>query len=610
MYNNLIFYLLVLLVFTTYQPAVKPAVSWWSILGLILLPVLFWSLARTAFSRLSRRLEAGEPVAAGLSYHRLQIRFSILALILFTANVHFMGLKDLLLAVPALKFSTALTGLAGLAYFAVYLALLWSKAYQAHLQIYRSRLKRPRFVWSQIRFNLPVILPYLLLSAAADLIALLPQPGLKAWLETPAGEMTFVLTFMTGLVIFFPVLVRPLWGLTPLPDGPQRQAIESFCRRHGFAYREIMLWPLYEGEGLTAGVMGLVKRWRFILITRGLLNILDQEELEAVLAHELGHVKHRHLFFYFFFFAGYLVLAYAFLDLNLYLVLLSDWAMNLLLADQAGLSTTISLVMSGPVLILMIVYFRFLFGAYMRNFERQADLFALRLTGGIKGLVGSLEKIAFYAGQSRNVPSWHHFSVAQRVDFLVQCSNEPNLIRRHDRKVRLMVAAYGLAVVLTVFGGHLAWRNELGQRLNQRLVVGALEAEIKRRPYNVGALRILGDIYYQAGRLSEAASIYERAVRLNPRDPELLNNLAWTLLTKEHPRLTEKIQALELARAAAALKPAAHILDTLAEALYANGRVKEAVLVIEEALRRAGPADDRNHFLRQKAKFAKEAGNT
>jgi len=605
MYNNLIYFILVLLVFTTYQPAKELLLPGWAglVLGLALFAA-YQGLARAWFRRLRQNVTGPMGVKSGsLQYYRLQTSLSILALVLYTVDIYFLGFKEIILSIPLVGRSSALTGLAGLLVFAVYMAILWGEAFAAYSVIYPSRLNRPRFVWSQFRFNLPIILPWLLLSLAADLIGLLPWAGLKKQLESPAGEIGFFVVFMAVLVVFFPALIRPLWGLNPLPSGPQRRAIEDFCRRHGFRVREIMLWPLYEGEGLTAGVMGLVRRWRFLLITPGLLKILDQDELTAVIGHEFGHIKRHHLLFYVFFFLGYLVLAYSFFDLHIYLLLASDWAMDLLLPDQGGPGTLWSILLTAPAVILMIVYFRYIFGVFMRNFERQADLFAYRLTGTIKGLVGSLEKIAFYSGQNRTVPSWHHFSVAQRVEYLVKAERNPSLVKGHDRKVRVMIAAYCLGLVLVAWAGVHVHRSGLSEGINRQMAVNLLEAEIRRHPERALAHRLLGDVYIQAGETDQAVAAYERAVQLAPDDAETLNNLAWALATKQGASAEEKARALDLAFRAASLKPSHYILDTLAEALYVNGRPEEALEVINQALSLAQTPQDRNYLARQKAKF-------
>ncbi len=84
---------------------------------------------------------------------------------------------------------------------------------------------------------------------------------------------------------------------------------------------------------LTAGVMGLVKRFRYLLITPALLDLLEPEELKGVVAHEIGHIRKKHLIFYLGFFVGYVVLTVFFspmafqpsFSIRLFLICLYAW---------------------------------------------------------------------------------------------------------------------------------------------------------------------------------------------------------------------------------------------------------------------------------------------
>ena len=608
MYGNLIYILLVLVIFGTYQPVSGPELPWWAGLGFnLVLPVCYWLLSRSLFQKLRNRVLAGTAASPSLHFHRAQLRLSVLAIILFTVHVYNLELKDALISLPGAGRSEALAGLLGLAVFSLYLSLLWVAAFDAYVVIFRTRLNRFRFVWSRLRFNLLVILPYLLLALAGDAIGLLPPEGeLRAWLESPVGELISIMVFISIIVTLFPALVRPLWGLTPLPPGPPRDMIEAFYRELNFKYREIMLWPLYEGEGMTAGVMGLAPRWRYILVTQSLLSILDPDELRAVMAHELGHVRHRHMQLYLFLFLGYLVPAYAFFDFNIMVFMFSGQAADILL--NAGENpTALSLLLAAPSAVLLILYFRFIIGFFMRNFERQADQYAFHITGTVKGLIGSLEKIAFYSGQSRNVPSWHHFSIAQRVAFLTDLDRNPALGKKHDAKVRRMLVTYGLSLVLIAGGGYFLHQNGFSYQVNLKLAVSLYEARTRQSPNDAQVHRNLGDIYFQSGRLDPALAAYERAIELAPRDPEIMNNLAWALATREGASVEDKARALALAETAARLKPEPFILDTLAEALFQNGRPSEALRVIETALALNPDRELVEHLTRQKEKFRSTA---
>ncbi|MEW5911342.1 MAG: M48 family metalloprotease, partial [Thermodesulfobacteriota bacterium] len=349
-----------------------------------------------------------------------------------------------------------------------------------------------------------------------------------------------------------------------------------------------MLWPLYGGEGLTAGVMGLVRPWRYILVTRSLLGLLNQEELEAVIGHEMGHVRRRHLLWYVFFLFLLIVLAFALSGVLEWRLRLSG-AAELFAGAQGGPTTSGVLLLQGPVVLLMVLYFRFVFGAFMRNFERQADLFAFRLIGHARGLISSLEKIARRSGQSRSLPSWHHFSVAQRVEFLAQCERSPGLAARHERKVRLMLAWFIIGTMILLSTGWVF----LGQPIEE-------DRAILRR----AAVHYLqGQNLYQAGRVGEAQAEWEAALKLAPWEPVLMNNLAWLLVTKEAPTAEEKARGFELARRAAEMMPQAFVLDTLAEAYFVQGRYREALATLDRAFKARDVEDHRDHLEKQREKF-------
>jgi membrane associated rhomboid family serine protease len=86
---------------------------------------------------------------------------------------------------------------------------------------------------------------------------------------------------------------------------------------------------------------------------------------------------------------------------------------------------------------------------------------------------------------------------------------------------------------------------------------------------------------------------------------DVLNNVAWALATSSEPEVRSPAAALEYAqRAVVAEKgqPRAHILDTLAESYYVNGRYDEAVKTEQRALQLAQPAEKAN-YLRQLEKY-------
>ena len=65
----------------------------------------------------------------------------------------------------------------------------------------------------------------------------------------------------------------------------------------GLNYRRILIWES-DGMVVNAAVMGLFRPVRYILLSDGLLEMMDDAKIEAVFGHEAGHVKCRHIEFY------------------------------------------------------------------------------------------------------------------------------------------------------------------------------------------------------------------------------------------------------------------------------------------------------------------------
>jgi Zn-dependent protease with chaperone function len=420
-------------------------------------------------------------------------------------------------------------------------------------------------------------------------------------LATPWGEGAIFFAFFLVLVIVFPAVMVRLWGCTPLPAGPARQSIEALCAAKRLGYREIMSWPLFGGRMLTAAVLGVAARFRYLLVTPSLLEAMTAQELEAVMAHEIGHVKRFHLQLYLFLFLGFGIMA----QLSAYpltMVLLnSNLFYQALLFLNTGPAKFIPLFSVVPLIILMLLYFRFFFGFFMRNFERQADVYSCRAMRDISPMVRVLEKIAWLSGNSRDLPSWHHFSIGQRIDFLKKCRLRPGVARRHDLKVYASLVLY---VMLLCAGGLMLWRlpeDLLQGAPREKFAMAILEQKVRAEPQNYLWQQFLGDLHAQGQREAEAFVHYEKALALAPGNGELLNNFAWLLITSEVRAVRNPSRGLALARKAAAVQEQGYVLDTLGMALWVNGFTEQAVAAEMRAMA-LDPAG-REYYRQQMARF-------
>jgi rhomboid protease GluP len=113
-----------------------------------------------------------------------------------------------------------------------------------------------------------------------------------------------------------------------------------------------------------------------------------------------------------------------------------------------------------------------------------------------------------------------------------------------------------------------------------------LEEMLGKDAQTADGQRLLGDLCQQDGLDRLAIKYYEHSLELNPDQAATHNNLAWLLATSPVMELRDPGRALAHAQKAVALdgwKQAAYI-DTLAEALYVNGRFSEAVTTQTRAL--------------------------
>jgi len=582
MFNNVIYFIIVLLLYNISYPGSRPEGS--AVLSIALF-LLFWIgfalYCRISFRRILARSgpEEEKYSLAGL-YQNLVLQLSVLAILLFAFDVWVLHLKYWLHAIPGLGRLTAIHGLLAVMVFVFYLMTIWFFAHPVYEVAFRTRLARHSFVLSNLRLNLPIVFPWVSLLLLYDLLLLIPWPSFQLFLSEPAGEMIFFTLFLTVLMVFMPGLIQSWWGCEPFPASEKAQALRDFLRESGFKYRQMLKWPIFEGRMLTAGIMGLVPRYRYILITESLVDILSVEELKSVLAHEMGHVKYRHLFFYLFFFLGFMFLSFGLFDIFLYFLAAHPYFRNLLQAE-GGDTNLFYLLLSLPILLTMFVYFRYVMGFFMRHFERQADLYSALSMGSPQQTISSLEKIALLGGRIRDLPSWHHFSIRERVEYLWRTTEEKGLAKRHNRFVAFSFAAY---LILIVGIGYLLNFSPVKENLLYRYAEQALRQRIEAQPRDLELSQNLADLYQELGKYIEARKIYEWIINLDPNQAGALNGLAWLLATANDKNMRDDKRALVLAKRAVDLERSAMYLDTLAEAYFVNGMIQEAIDTAKEAI--------------------------
>jgi len=285
------------------------------------------------------------------------------------------------------------------------LGLAWFPVEHALAKRQGDRMKgRLDYAWSQFSIHcLLVLTPALIILAIMECVEGIRMPGWKG-----LGLQLLTAVLVVVLFLAMPLIVRLILAVKPLEHGPLRERLDQVCVRHGVGVRDILLWRT-GGVMLNAAVVGLVGVCRYVLLTDTLVRVLPDEQSEAVMAHEIGHVRLRHMPWLF----GVIV--------------------SLVLLVEAILSPLGTINQFGGLVhlgILLGVVWGGL-GWVSRRFEQQADTFAvLHFTGqsedagqsgvpleAIAHVVGALRAVAWMNGDVGQRSSWRHGSIAYR------CSN-------------------------------------------------------------------------------------------------------------------------------------------------------------------------------------------
>jgi len=209
----------------------------------------------------------------------------------------------------------------------------------------------------------------------------LPLAALALWLMRVAGPLWWLwvwgmwIAFQLLAIALYPTLIAPLFNkFSPLPEGAARDRIEALLARCGFASRGLFVMDGSRRSSHGNAFFTGFGRGRRIVFFDTLLARLAPDEIEAVLAHELGHFKLKHVVKRILWMAA---LSLAFLALLAWLMD-SPWFYEGLGVPPATERPGVALILFSLVL----PVFTFLLGPlaslYSRKHEFEADAFAAR----------------------------------------------------------------------------------------------------------------------------------------------------------------------------------------------------------------------------------------
>ncbi|TVT78150.1 MAG: M48 family metallopeptidase [Denitromonas halophila] len=281
-------------------------------------------------------------------------------------------------------------------------SLLHGTAFLASIGVLGALIDLPLTLYrtfvTEARFGFNKMTPALFVADTAKTLALaaiigLPVIAAVLWLMVTMGAhwwwavWLFWLGFNLLVLLVWPTFIAPLFNrFTPLEDERMRGRIDALLARCGFRSNGLFVMDgsrrSAHGNAYFTG-FGQSKR---IVFFDTLLNTLEPIEVEAVLAHELGHFKHRHV-------TKRLVLMSAMMLGLLWLLsalMATPWFFNGL--GVTAQSTAMALALFMIALPVFSFPFSPLMSAWSRKHEFEADRYATEQSSG-EALVSALVKL-------------------------------------------------------------------------------------------------------------------------------------------------------------------------------------------------------------------------
>lgn len=343
-------------------------------------------------------------------------------------------------------------------------------------------VRAPPTLWQYMEHQLRtgpglILMPVLAVLLTRDVIFLSLR---SAGVHAAAAWQGVIYLGSTALVyVLAPLILVRVLRTRRLERGPLRARLEAIARQSGVAVRDIRVWHT-GNTAANALVSGVVPGLRYVLLSDLLIESMPDEQIEAVFAHELGHIVHWHMAWY----GAYLM--------SVSLIL--GW----LAPAQAWLERTLGVGLGGeatntPLSLGLILLG---FGLLSRRFERQADVYAARAieavapspppptlppaepsatnTGpeastrsesarpdprktpvrprGAGVFAASLARVAWINNMPASAPNFTHGSIQSRIDALQEMALSPEATAGFDRwmvGVRLVLVALVIGAGVT-----------------------------------------------------------------------------------------------------------------------------------------------------------------
>ena len=224
-----------------------------------------------------------------------------------------------------------------------------------------------------------------------------PLLALLIYLVNSAGSLWWVwgfvvfFLFQLVMIVAYPMFIMPWFNkMEPLEEGELKERLFDLADRTGFKAKTILVMDGSKRSGHSNAFFAGFGRFRRIVLFDTLIEQMSSEELEAVLAHEIGHYKKGHI--------PKMIILSALLTLGMFALL--GWLANETWFAEAFLFSAEAAVYFVPVLLLFMLlkglltfWLSPLSSLLSRKHEYEADAFARDAMNSAEPLMKSLRKL-------------------------------------------------------------------------------------------------------------------------------------------------------------------------------------------------------------------------
>lgn len=463
-----------------------------------ILPQIAIAAAAIAAGRLAlRRLKSGR----GGAPHRLRVQLRSLQWTAVIAQaIAVQGFGWLLAVRAAVGDLPGVDELIAIAPPMFAIGICWWASHPMEKLLRPSLAGRPRYLLGEFRnqfaiLGVPALVAITVLEAGDRIAAAAFDPDSTLALMTLPTAMLLVL-------VFAPVVMISVLDTTTLAEGASRRIVDRVLQDNGLSLRRVLVWRT-GGTLLNGAVVGALHPWRYLLLTDAVLDMMSVESLRAIVAHEVGHLRRRHL-------PWLVVISVAILGGTALVAEAvaggvasafdpdpDDPLVRAVAAGETALPTSDPLLEVAIPIAVAVPMALVGFGWVSRRFERQADTFAvqyLTLVGtpseevenpmqvpvrsnAVLAMCRALGRVAELNGVDPAAPSWRHGSIQSRQRHLVGIVGRPVRGLRIDRQIGAIKIA-GVALLLVVVGieilrsGAISWEADASAPVATRPIDG------------------------------------------------------------------------------------------------------------------------------------------